>query len=188
MVAKNGYDEKELLHGLAQGNENALASIYQYFWQPLFISAYNVLKEKAACEDILQDIFLQLWVNRESLVIHSSLRAYLYTATRYQVFRYIKTGACREMLFDKLEERLAEPSSENNLQEKETSRIINSIVNNLPEKCRVIYKLSREQQLSHKEIADQLNISTKTVENQITIALRKLRSSLNRAVSLLFLF
>jgi RNA polymerase sigma-70 factor (ECF subfamily) len=187
MPVNDGYDEK-LLQLLANGNDDALAEIYRHFWKPLFISSYNILKDKAACEDIIQDIFMQLWLKRRTLTIKESLHAYLHSAARYQVFRYIKNNAGREMLFEGLDERLTGPSPENDLQQKEISEIINTVVNTLPEQCRTIYKMSREQQLSHKEIAEQLHISTKTVENQITIALRKLRSSLGKIASLFFFF
>lgn len=188
MPINNGYDERSLLHMLANGNEQALAEIYMHFWKPLFISSYKILKDKAACEDIIQDIFLQLWLKRETLIIKESLQAYLHTAVRYQVFRYIKSNSGRLMFFENLTERISGASPESDLQQKEMSEIINAVVNGLPEQCRTIYKLSREQQLSHKEIANQLHISTKTVENQITIALRKLRSSLGKMAFLFFLF
>ena len=188
MSVNNGYDEKLLLQLLAKGNEDALAEIYRHLWKSLFVSSYNILKDKAACEDIIQDIFLQLWLKRETLVIKESLDAYLHSAARYQVFRYIKNNSGREIFFESLEERVTAPSPENDLQQKEISEIINTVVNTLPEQCRTIYKLSREQQLSHKEIASQLNISTKTVENQITIALRKLRASIGKITSFFFFF
>ena len=188
MPANKLYEEQLLLQQLADGHEDAIAEIYKHFWKPLFIASYNILKDKAVCEDIIQNIFLSLWLKRETLVIKESLHSYLHAAVRYQVFRHIKNSASRKILFEELDERLQEPSTENNLQQKEISQIVNNLVDALPDQCRTIYKLSREQQLSHKEIADQLHISTKTVENQITIALRKLRTSLNKFVSFIFLF
>ena len=85
------YDnEKQLLSSLSSGNEEALTAIYQKYWNRLFLSAYNVLKDKEACEDIVQEIFVQLWQKKEQLVIKTSLEAYLVSATRYQVFHLIK--------------------------------------------------------------------------------------------------
>jgi RNA polymerase sigma-19 factor, ECF subfamily len=179
------YDEKDVLAGLAAGDQGALTAIYNRHWKPLFTSANNILKDKQACEDILHDIFLNLWVKRETLNIQESLQAYLYMATRYQVFRYINNNASiREDLFENLEERFLTTPADHILHQKEITGIIKEVVDALPDKCRTIYKMSREQQLSHKEIAEQLNITTKTVENQLTIALRKLRTALG---DLLFL-
>jgi RNA polymerase sigma-70 factor (family 1) len=182
------YDEKEVLARLTAGDQDALTAIYTRHWQRLFISANNILKDKQACEDILHDIFLNLWLKREILNIQESLQAYLFMATRYQVFRYIKNNASiREDLFENLEERLLTTQPDNILQQKEITGIIKEVVDALPEKCRVIYKMSREQQLTHKEIAKQLNISSKTVENQLTIALRKLRIALGDLLFICFI-
>jgi RNA polymerase sigma-70 factor (family 1) len=174
----NPYDEKELLSRLADGDQGALTSIYQQYWQPLFISAYNIIKDKNACEDIVQEIFIQLWLKRESLQIRESLKSYLHAATRYQVFRHIRNMPVKQELFEQLDERLTTSSTDQALLQKDLHQQINKVVADLPDKCQQIYRLSREEYLSHKEIAERLGISTKTVENQLTIALRRLRISL----------
>ena len=163
--------------------------IYHHYAESLLTSAYNLLKDKAACEDIVQEIFLSLWMKRESIEITTSLKGWLFTATRYQVFRVIRQCSVTESLFDKLETRIwGEPSAENLLYQKELQENISDIVKRLPEKCREIYILSREAQLSHKEIAERLRISTKTVEFQITVALKKIRLSLSELIPLIALF
>ena len=187
MPDMNVYNEKELLEQLSKGEETAIEGIYRVFWQPLFISGYNVLRDKAACEDIIQDIFLQLWVKRESLHIKESLGAYLHSAVRYQVLRHIRNNPAESRFFEKLEERTAGPSPEHAMNLKEINHLVNKVVKGLPERCRTVYLLSREQQLSHKEIAQQMHISTKTVENHLTNALKVLRSSLNKLATI-FLF
>ncbi|MBS1916933.1 MAG: RNA polymerase sigma-70 factor [Bacteroidetes bacterium] len=180
MAEQRTYDEAILLRRLAAGDELALEEIYKSLWQKLFMAAYNILRNKTACEDIVQDIFLQLWAKRSTLQINESVEAYLYSAVRYQVFRYIRNNPCVNHFFEDVEERTAEVSPEMMFRQKEIAEIVNQTVSQLPEKCRAVYKLSREEQLSHKEIAQLLHISTKTVENHLTIALRKLRTSLGR--------
>ncbi|BAV05685.1 RNA polymerase sigma-70 factor, ECF subfamily [Filimonas lacunae] len=172
-------NDNVLLDRLANGDEHALNEIYLLYWQDLFMCAYNVLKDKAACEDIVQDLFLQLWQKRSTIQINISLRAYLYTAVRYNVFRQIRTGKVRSVLFEEAAERMAANTTEFIMAEKEMSKQVARVVAALPDKCREVYKLSREEQLTHKEIASRLNISTKTVENQLTIALKRVRASLN---------
>ena len=178
-------NENELLLSLSTGNEEALKFIYQKYWQRLFLSAYNVLKDKEACEDIVQDIMIQLWQKKENLNITSSLSGYLFTATRYQVFHLIKKSGKKE-LFENLEERFATDAPDIPLYVKDIQQRIGTAVEDLPEKCRNIYKLSREHNLSYKGIAEQLQISPKTVENQITIALKKLREALGDLMSIIF--
>lgn len=171
-------NDDKLLLLLADGNEEALKYIYEKYWQRMFMSAYQILKDREACEDIIQEIFIQLWQRRESITITSSLAAYLFAATKYQVFHHIRKSADRPALFEGLEDRFLSEAPDIPFYAKELQQMINAAVDSLPEKCREIYKLSREQQLSYKAIAGQLQISTKTVENQISIALRKLREAL----------
>ncbi|WP_207632714.1 RNA polymerase sigma-70 factor [Foetidibacter luteolus] len=177
------YQEQDLLARLAAGDETALTVIYRQYWKPLFISAYNVLKDKAVCEDLLQEIFLQLWAKRERLEIQESLQAYLFAATRYQVFAHIKKCAGREAALDKLAPRLIIVTAEEPMLQKDLNRQVEKVIAGLPEKCRQVYRLSREAHLSHKEIAEKLSISPKTVENQLTIALHRLRVFLKEAMA-----
>lgn len=189
MVTELLYNnEKQLLSSLSGGNAEALTIIYRKYWDRLFLSAYNVLRDKEACEDIVQEIFIQLWQKKEQLVIRTSLEAYLVSATRYQVFHLIKKGSNRKELFENLEERFSTDGADILLDVKETQKIIDCAVDNLPEKCKHIYKLSRENHLSYKQIAEQLHISPKTVENQLTIALKRLRNALGSFFWLLLFF
>lgn len=179
------YEEKELMRRFSEGDESALAQIYHRYWKTLFIQAYNILKDRMVCEDIVQDIFIQLWHKRKNISITESLGAYLQASTRYQVFHYIRKNPSKEHLFDNIEQRLCGEPCDQLLVQKDLHERVNEIISRLPEKCRVIYKLSREEYLPHKEIAERLQISIKTVENQLTIALRRLRISLKDAILLL---
>ena len=180
------FDEKPLLLRLSQNDPRALEEIYLYFWQRLFISCYNVIKDRAASEDIVQEVFISLWSRRENIYIKESLHAYLTTAVKYQVFRHIRNNPSKKYFFENLSEKLQERSPDLDIQTKDLNNLIENVVDTLPDKCRFVYKLSREYQLSHKEIAERLHISPKTVENQLTIALKKLRSSLTRLAVFFF--
>jgi RNA polymerase sigma-70 factor (family 1) len=184
LAALHTLSDHEWLALLREGDHAALTAIYKRYWQPLYRSAYNLLKDRQACEDIIQEIFVKVWNNRETIEISLSLKAYLYAAMRYEVYRQIRYGTVREDIFDTLHERLQTPSAHGQLEHKELLAQVNSIVAALPEKCREVYRLSREEQLSHKEIAEKLNISTKTVENHMTKALGHLRASLSSALTL----
>lgn len=181
------FNEKQLLCAMANDEPGALEQLYTRYWQQLFMAAFNVLKNKAACEDIVQEAFLQLWQRRKALTIHTSLEAYLFTIVRYTVFKYIKSEQSHSQVFENLQERLQYITPEDIVVEKNIRSQLTGIVNSLPEKCREIYLLSREEQLSHHEIATRLNISTKTVENHITIALKKIRFNITRMTGLFFL-
>lgn len=159
-------------------DEMALSAIYKRYWQLLYTSAYHVLKDKQACEDIIQELFIKLWNNRYNIHITTSLKAYLYASIRYEVYRQIRTGTAREDIYDDALQLIHTPADYDNIEYKELTARVSSVVETLPEKCREVYKLSREECLSHKQIASQLNISTKTVENHLTKALRQLRTTI----------
>lgn len=184
MHQHNHCDDVELLSLITEGSQNALAMVYKKYWARLYKSAYALLKDAQACEDIIQEIFLKLWINRDTLQIKISLNAYLYASVRYEVYRQIKLGRVKEDIFDHIFERIQAGSDYNDLEYKELNWQISAIVDQLPDKCKTVYKLSREEHLSHKQIAEQLNISTKTVENHLTKALSFLRVSMGHALTL----
>jgi len=171
-------EDIELMDRIRSGDETALKLIYKKYWNQLFSSAFNVLHDQHVSEDIIQEIFINLWNKREIIEIRVSLKSYLFASTRYEVYRQVRFSSVREDIFENIFERMESPSEYGNIEHRELLSQISSIVDNLSEKCKVVYKLSREEQLSHKEIASQLHISPKTVENHISKALHQLRVSL----------
>lgn len=178
MADKIVISDVQLIDRLKSGDEGALVAIYKKYWQQLYLSAYNILKDKQACEDIIQELFIKLWDNRSTIYISVSLKAYLYASIRYEVYRQVRSSMLTSDVFETLFDRLQTPVDYENIEYKELIAQVNSAVNALPQKCREVYKLSREEYLSHKQIASRLNISTKTVENHLTKALKQLRTSL----------
>lgn len=180
--------EKKLIQDLKSGDKRALTTLYTDYWKQLYLSSYNLLKDKETCEEIIQDVFIDIWNRRADLEIKVSLKSYLYSCVRYKVFsEFRKNKALRTELFENLHERIHTTTPESEILFEELKLQINLIVENLPDKCKRVYKLSRNQQLTHKEISEQLNISTKTVENHITNALNVLRASLG-ICTMLYLF
>ncbi|WP_165688791.1 RNA polymerase sigma factor [Flavobacterium sp. A45] len=175
-----------IINRLRNGDKQALTELYNEFWQLLFVSSYNVIKDKELCEDIIQDIFMNIWNNREKLEINISLKGYLYACARYQVFNQFKKNKNKVHVefLDDLDKRFQHSTPETQMMHEELVQQISSIIETLPEKCQLVYKLSRDEQLSHKEIAARLDISTKTVENHITKALQVIRLSMGSTASM----
>lgn len=177
-------NDETLIERLRDGDDDAFAVLYHRYVSDLFRYANNVLKDPQAAEDIVQELFTNLWKSRNTIEIRVSVKAYLYTANRYLILRAIRDRQKQTALFENLELRIwGPPDPENLLYQKELKSRARLLAEGLPDKCREIYILSREQLLSNKEIAQRLGIAEKTVENQLTIALRKLRSGIGIVIA-----
>jgi RNA polymerase sigma-70 factor (family 1) len=170
------WPDVELLALLRLDDRKAFEMLYNKYSPKIYHVAYNLFRDKAICEDLVQELFIDLWTKRNNLNI-SSLEWYLKVAIKNRVLMYIRTQKATLDLsaIAMLTEKYATDSK---LLQNDISTILENNVERLPEKCRQIFTLSRKEYLSNKEIASRLNISIKTVENQMTIALRYLRAGL----------
>lgn len=170
------WPDADLLELLRLDDRKAFEILYEKYSPKLYYAAYNLFRDKDVCEDLVQELFIDLWAKRSELKI-ASLEWYLKVAIKNRVLVYIRTQ--RATLDVSAIEALAERySADSRLLQHDISRVLEDNVAQLPEKCRQIFTLSRKEYLSNKEIATRLGISIKTVENQMTIALRYLRSGL----------
>lgn len=154
--------------------------LFLKYYEPLCLSGYRYVRDKQKVEDLVQELFYELWKKRANINIQSSLSSYLKTAVRNRALNYIKG---QRIDFAEEEELKSFSSNESNSQEDlETTELedfINGVIDSLPEKCRIVFMMSRFDELSYKEIAEKLDISTKTVENQISKALKILRTEVS---------
>ncbi len=163
----------------------AFSEVYNRSWQFLYNSVYNILRHHDDTLDICQTLFLWVWENRKQLVIKTNFRAYLFVAAKYKVANLIREGKVRETLFDDADFENIPDTAFNPLEVKELKNLIRQLIDQLPPKCREIFLMSRDSELTHKQIAAQLNISEKTVDEQISRALKKLRIPLGKLATLL---
>lgn len=184
--ANSTFTDEELLMQLKAGSRPAFENIYKKYWSRLFIAAYNLLRSREAAEDIVQEVLVQLWMKKDKQEI-GCLNAFLYAAVRYKVFDAIRSGKARQQLACQVTTPLAANAAEDGLAEKELKKLLQQHIASLPEKCREIFILSRHAHLSTKEIAALLGVAPKTVENQLTIAIRRLRASLRKHLYTLFI-
>jgi RNA polymerase sigma-70 factor (family 1) len=179
MLQKEEYEmwpDAKLLDLLRLDDRKAFEILYNKYSGKIYYAAYNLFRDKDVCEDLVQELFIDLWAKRSRLHI-ASLEWYLKVAVKNRVLMYIRTQ--KATLDVSVIEVLAEKySADSQLLQHDIARVLDINVAQLPEKCRQIFTLSRKNYLSNKEIASRLNISIKTVENQITIALRHLRHGL----------
>src|SRR5579872_3035056 len=162
---------------LKEGDQSAYTEIFQRYKRILYKHAFRMLEDQDDANDVIQDVFLALWQKRESLIIKGSLAAYLYQSVRNRIFdrithqkviaRYI--ASIRDFM------EAGQWITEEELRAKELAAIIETEIAALPRKMREVFELSRQEELSYKEIARKLNISDKTVKQQVHNAVKILR-------------
>lgn len=166
---------------MVAGDKEAFTAIYERYWEPLFVTAAKVLRSRDDAADIVQDVFLSLWNRRGELTIEGSPEAYLQTSVRYKAIHYIEKNITRRdylaMLTETPTTDLA-ASAEMQLQLKQVQQAIQQAIEQMPPKMREVYQLSRQDQLTHKEIAARLGISDETVKKHIQHALQFIRTAL----------
>ncbi len=180
--------ETELLLLLKQDNDVAFRALYDRFYKYLVVTANNILGDSDAARDLAQDVFVELWKKRASIEVQSSLKSYLRRAVVNKTLNYIKARRIDFREPEHLPEKISQLDSPyTQLETTDLEQIIHNAIAALPERCRVIFTLCRLENLPHKDIADQLGISTKTIENQMTRALSALREAIGPHVSPVFL-
>jgi RNA polymerase sigma-70 factor (family 1) len=177
-----------LLPLLRVGDEGAFTEIYQRYWDKLLVTAMHRLGNMDEAREVVQDIFFKVWKRRDTLRLDYSLNTYLSVAVKYEVLNRlaVKDRQQRYQLHVSRHWEEASPDTENLLSFNELQEQLATLINALPEKCRIIFQLSREKGYPRKKIAAELGIAEKTVEAHLSSAIRKLRSGLGHLFTLFF--
>lgn len=187
-------DELFIVKKMIDGDIDSFRYFFDRYYDDLcnFVNIY--LHDQVLAEEIVQDIFVYFWENREKLKINTSVKSYLFSASKFKSLNLLRDTRTQKKIVEKI--RRIEPIQTHEhessyIDTNEFRKILDLAVDQLAPKCREIFLLSKQKELSNKEIAEQLGISVKTVENQMTIALKKLREYLipyREKIFLLFLF
>ncbi|KIO75793.1 RNA polymerase [Pedobacter lusitanus] len=175
------HTDEELIILLKEDDQSAYTELYNRYWSKLYRVAYNQLKIAEEAEEIVQDIFIDIWKRRKTIQLTSALNNYFAVAVKYKV---IKTLAKRNHQHQYSKEALYIHSNNDNstqewLEFDDLKEQLSKLVDQLPDKCQKVYKLSREEENSYKQIAEKMNISEKTIESHINKALKYLRTNIN---------
>ncbi|MGQ1889286.1 RNA polymerase sigma-70 factor [Thermophagus sp. OGC60D27] len=190
------YNEKELLEKLSSGDKMAFGILYNTYSERLYYFSMHYLNDREASRDILQDVFSEIWEKREKCTEIRNLSSWLFTICKNTCLKKIDHLKVQQKHNDHLKVRQL-AIVQNSLNQLDTSpmifdeinKILNHTLKKLPEKTRIIFELSRFKDKRHSEIADELNISVKSVEAHITKALKVLRIALKNYIPfILFLF
>lgn len=189
VTSYNELTDNDLVVLLKTGDNIAFTEIYGRYHGKLYIHLSNKLSSREDCRDILHDLFIGLWQNHATLDIRGDLSAYLYTAARYKVFDRISKNQIEKKYLNSVQlfVEKGEYVTDHRIREKLLIELIDREIAALPEKMREVFRLSRNENLSHRQIAAQLGISEQTVKKQVQNALKVLKIKLGTYVfSLLF--
>ena len=180
----------ETMNGLlAKKDEPAFEQVFKTHFKSLHAYACTILKDEAEAEEMVQQVFFKLWERSENLSITGSVTAYLYRAVHNESLNYLKHLKVRSNYH--LHVAYSMKNQSDNASKKvvaaELEKKIHDAMNELPEQCRTIFQMSRFDEMKYREIADKLDISVKTVENQMGKALKLLRAKLVDFLPLLIL-
>lgn len=181
MSKYNALLDEKLVILLAKDDQLAFAEIYNRYAESLTGFVSSKLSSLDDARDIIHDVFLKLWNDRKRLTINKNFKAYLFTSVRNLIIDKFRKNAIRENYADMVLALQASADSgiEEQLSVKELNQQISKALNKMAPREKEIYHLSREENLSNKQIAEKLGLSEQTVKNQISIALKHLKSSLN---------
>lgn len=172
--------EKYILDKLRSGDEQVFEEIFRTYYERLCNYANTILNDMDEAEEMVQNAFLVVWEKHESLEIHTSLKSYLYRSVHNSCLNRVKHYKVRHIHGEAIKHQadiLYDDASED-LVGMELELVINQAIDDLPQQCRIVFRMSRFENLSYAEIAEQLNISVKTVENHMVKALKTLREKL----------
>lgn len=172
--------DKELFERIQSGDEVAFQELFTKYWELLYRIAFKILRDESMAEDMVQDVFISVWERRKQ-ILNTNIKAYLSQSVKFQVFKQLKKSQLQQVHVDAIESiaLISNETSESKVNIKELTKEIDGVLGGLPNRCREIFYLSRNEQLTNKEIASRLGISIRTVETQISIALKHLRNSLS---------
>ncbi len=187
-LTPENYTDQELLLLIQQENDNAFEFLYFKYAEELIGYAAGRLDSLEEARDIIHDLFVHFWNERNNISIKISVRAFLFSAVKYRTIDHIRKNITRQKYRDRLKQLdAALPSAIENLDAKDLRQQLDAAVNKLSPRVQQVFKLSRFENLTTKEIAAELDVTEQTVKNQLSTALAFLRESLGPLAILLFL-
>lgn len=190
LSVKLEHQEMDWITSIRNGDSAVFETVFKNYYKPLCAYALTMLKDKDYSEEVVQQMFVKIWERRSSLNITTSVKAYLYQIVRNDCLNVLKHEKVKEQYrrFKVVNMQQQHDSASTRLASHELEEQIQNAMNALPEQCGIIFRMSRFEELKYKDIAEQLNISVKTVENQMGKALKLMRLKLAEYVTVIFIF
>lgn len=172
------HDDVEIIKAIGKGNTVVFKQVFMSYYEGLCRYAYTILKNAEEAEDVVQSMFVKIWEKREELEVKHTIRSYLFKAVYHQCINLLEHRSVKLKHQLHLANELHAGTQLPETFQHELEENIAAAIKTLPEQCRIIFMMSRYDELRYAEIASHLNISVNTVENQISKALKLLRVKL----------
>lgn len=181
------YTDEKLLELLQEGNISAFDEVYHRHWKSLYSGCYKRIQSRETAEEIVQDLFASLWINRHKIRV-ANLSAYLFAAVKYKVINHMAREVSRKRyVFDQTYAEANDNSTEESVFLNDFNQALEREIEKLPAKRQMIFRLHKNENLSLKQVALRMGISEKTVENQYGKALKVLKLNLKHFTLSMFL-
>lgn len=187
-IQKHESCDSELISKIRDGEEAAFRIVFDLYSARLYNFSYKLLKNKEQCQEVVQETFLNFWLNRAKLDERYPVAPFLYTITRRLTLNSLRKTANSETAVNKLWFAMQKVSNETEevVMLDDLRRFTEDVLIKLPKQQQLVYRMSRQQDLSYDEIAEELHISRNTVKNHLVAALKTLKSQLQKAFFLFF--
>lgn len=187
MAPLNMLSDMELADLFKSGSHAAYEEIYNRYYGALYIHAFKRLQDREECRDIIQELFTHLWLKREEIELNGQLSGYLYTSVRNRIFDLLARKKLKASYITSIQEFALsnQIATDHRVRQNLLMTIIDQEIQSLPPRTREIFELSRKGHFTHKEIAEQLNLSEQTVKSTVNNALKVLRVKLGTMFTLL---
>jgi len=178
VLPKNSLNNEILLTLFKEGNQKAFRTLFEQYWEPMFVKANSILRDREVAQDIVQEIWINIWNQREKLEV-TYFEPYIFRSVSYGCFKYLRDNKFKTShlkIIDTFPVSSSDVENQYNLEA--TQKVIDKSLEELSPRCQEIFTLSRIEDATNEEIALKLGISKRSVENQVSLALRVIRSNL----------
>ncbi len=173
--------DHQLMQRIKTGDNLAYDTLFKKYYAYLCMVVFRMTQDKVRAEDTVQEVMLEIWRKRETIQVNNAVKSYLHRAVRNKTLNQIRDQKMKFETEDQLKEVASTQSTPlEKMDGEELQNVIKTAYESLPEKCRLVFTLVKYEGLSYKEVAEKLEISVKTVENQISKALKIIRKAIKK--------